>query len=64
MRRKIRSNSHVVTAALDLGKPAEGKECGKAHKIGKTRRPLMDIEMDLIKIKKQSAIIKIERDAE
>jgi hypothetical protein len=31
MRRKIGSNSNVVTTALYLGKPAEGKECGKAQ---------------------------------
>jgi hypothetical protein len=45
------------------GNRLRARNAGKLNVIDKSRRPLMDIEMDLIKTEKQFAIIKIERDS-
>ena len=45
-----------------LGNWLRAQKAGKLGEIGKTYRPLTEIEMDLARTKKELAVVKMERD--
>ncbi len=57
-----RGRATVVLAAIDIGVLGKVYKAGNLGDVGKTYRPLTDVEMELARTKKELAEVKMERD--